>query len=118
MSLPQYFTLAFMALALAVISGRASAGSVSGTGVLVMKDNFHSRAEWGRDLVLPRDGRITRVMDGTYGFAIFDAGGKRIADFLLPEQAVGMKLTAGSYRLEPYVCARHRHHFVEVTADY
>jgi len=83
-----------------------------------MKDAFHSRSQWGRALVLPRDGKITRVMDGTYGFAILDAEGKRIADFLLPEQALGTKLAAGSYRLEPYVCARHRHHFVEVTVDY
>jgi hypothetical protein len=96
----------------------AQAETVSGTGALVMKDKFHSRAEWGRTLVLPRDGKITRVVDGTYGFAIFDADGKRVADFLLPEQAVGMRLAAGTYRLEPYVCSRHRHHFVEVTAAY
>lgn len=94
------------------------AGSVSGTGALIMKDAYNSRSQWGRELVLPREGRISRVMDGTYGFSILDAEGNKVADFLEPQKALGTKLAAGTYRLEPYVCARHRHHFVEVSVDY
>jgi len=101
-----------------VLAGAARADEVTGSGTLVMKDKFHSQTEWGSGLTLPRAGRITRVMDGTYGFAIRDARGEVVADFLDPQQAVGLKLAAGSYALDPYVCTRHRHHHVEVTAEY
>ncbi|HUD51311.1 hypothetical protein [Parvibaculum sp.] len=105
-------------LATCLFAGAAWADEVTGSGTLVMKDKFNSQTEWGSGLTLPRAGRITRVMDGTYGFAIRDAKGEVVADFLDPQQAVGMKLAAGNYVLDPYVCTRHRHHHVEVTAEY
>lgn len=91
---------------------------VTGTGTLVMKDKFHSQTAWGSGLDLPRDGRVVRVMDGTYGFTVKTAAGKDVADFLFPQQAVGLSLPAGQYLLVPYVCSGHRHHHVEVTAEY
>ncbi|MEN6544271.1 hypothetical protein [Parvibaculum sp.] len=105
-------------LGISLIAGAANADSVTGTGTLIMKDKFNSQTEWGADLSLPRPGRITRVMDGTYGFAIRTAKGAEVANFLDPQQAVGTKLPAGDYVLAPYVCTRHRHHHVEVTAEY
>lgn len=96
----------------------AHAERVTGTGTLVMKDKFHSQTAWGSGLSLPRQGRIVRVMDGTYGFTIKTADGKTVADFLFPQQAVGLSLPSGEYLLVPYVCSGHRHHHVEVTADY
>ncbi len=105
-------------LGISLASGVAQAGEVTGTGTLVMKDKYHTQTEWGSGLSLPRAGRITRVMDGTYGFVIRNAKGEEVANFLDPQQAVGLKLAAGNYVLDPYVCTRHRHHHVEVTAEY
>jgi hypothetical protein len=114
------FRLPVAALAILVAFSWAPlrAEYVTATGSLVKKDKFHSENLWGQGLVLPREGRIVRVMYGTYGFAIKDASGRRIADFLEPQQAVGMSLAPGSYVIEPYVCAKHRHHHVEVTVEY
>lgn len=105
-------------LGVSLIGGAAHAQSVTGTGTLVMKDKYHSKTEWGSDLSLPRPGKITRVMDGTYGFSIRNSKGEEVANFLDPQEAVGTKLPAGEYVLDPYVCTRHRHHHVEVTAEY
>lgn len=105
-------------LTVCVVAGAARADEITGSGTLVMKDHFHTQTEWGTGLTLPRPGKITRVMDGTYGFAIKNAKGEEVANFLDPQQAVGMKLAAGTYELDPYVCTRHRHHHVEVTAEY
>ena len=96
----------------------ARAAEVSASGTVVMRDTYHTKSEWGTRLVLPRDGKITRVMDGTYGFDIRTAAGKRIASFLDPQQAAGISLPAGTYILDPYVCKQHRHHHIEVTASY
>lgn len=104
--------------AFGVFVSTARAGEVTGSGSVVMNDKFHTKNEWGANLVLPRDGRITRVMDGTYGFDIKTADGVRVASFLDPQQAVGMSLPAGTYIVDPYVCTRHRHHHIEVTATY
>ncbi|HMM14982.1 MAG TPA: hypothetical protein PKA57_10180 [Parvibaculum sp.] len=115
----RYAILAAGLLACAVLSGAdARAETVTGSGTLVMKDNYHSKTAWGTGLTLPREGRIVRVMDGTYGFTIRNERGDPVANFLDPQQAVGMSLPAGSYSIEPYVCARHRHHHIEVTAEY
>jgi hypothetical protein len=94
------------------------ADEVTATGTLVMKDKFHTQTEWGENLKLPRQGHIVRVMDGTYGFEIRNASGSAVAQFLAPQQAVGLSLPAGEYQIVPYVCTRHRHHHVEVTAEY
>lgn len=107
-----------LVLGICLASGASQAAEVTGTGTLVMKDKYHTQTEWGAGLSLPRDGKITRVMDGTYGFAIRNAKGVEVANFLDPQQAVGLKLAAGDYVLDPYVCSRHRHHHVEVTAEY
>jgi hypothetical protein len=96
----------------------AGADEVTGSGSVVMNDKFHTKNEWGANLVLPREGKITRVMDGTYGFDIKTVDGVRVASFIDPQQAVGMSLPAGTYVVDPYVCTRHRHHHIEVTATY
>ena len=110
--------LAFiLAAALATAPTAAFATSVTGTGSVVKHDEYGTEKEWGRDLVLPEDGQITRVIDGTYGFTLY-RGGKQVAAFITPQSAVGTKLPAGKYRIEPNVCPTHRHHHVEVTAQY
>lgn len=110
---------AVFALALGLCAASTvSAEVVTGTGSLIKKDAYGTQTEWGRGLNLPRQGRITRVMDGTYGFTVRDKSGVSVADFLDPQMAVGTELPAGQYVLEPYVCARHRHHHVEVTVEY
>jgi len=96
----------------------AGAGQIKATNTVVMNDKFHTKTEWGDKLVLPSDGKITRVMDGTYGFDIKTEAGVHVASFLDPQQAVGMSLPAGTYLIEPYVCKLHRHHHIEVTASY
>lgn len=108
-----------MALGVGVAVPTASlAADIRATSTVIMKDKFHSKNEWGDKLVLPKDGRITRVMDGTYGFDIKTEAGVQVASFLDPQDAVGMSLPAGTYLLSPYVCKRHRHHHIEVTASY
>lgn len=115
----KYAMMAGLALsAFGIFATAAQAEEVTGSGSVVMNDKFHSKNEWGAHLVLPREGKITRVMDGTYGFDIKTTQGVRVASFLDPQQAVGVSLPAGAYVLEPYVCARHRHHHIEVTATY
>ncbi len=115
----RHLAMAFALLIGAGVSATsAHAERVTGTGTLVMKDKFHSQTAWGSGLDLPRDGRVVRVMDGNYGFAVKTAAGKDVADFLFPQQAVGLSLPAGQYLLVPYVCSGHRHHHVEVTAEY
>jgi len=94
------------------------AAEVSASGTIVKRDTYHTQSEWGTKLVLPSEGKIARVMDGTYGFDIKTDAGIQIASFLDPQQAVGMSLPAGTYILEPYVCKRHRHHHIEVMATY
>ncbi|MFN4355229.1 hypothetical protein [Parvibaculum sp.] len=96
----------------------ASAATVTGTGSLVMKDSYNSQTNWGRPLVLPSDGKVVRVMYGSYGFSIIDKNGNTVGDFLLPEMAMGTEIPAGEYSIVPYVCAKHRHHHVEVTVEY
>ena len=111
--------LAFaLAAVLAVAPTAVLAASVTGTGSVVKHDEYGTEREWGRDLVLPSDGEITRVIDGTYGFRLIGESGKQVAAFITPESAVGTKLPAGRYRIEPNVCPTHRHHHVEVTAQY
>lgn len=104
--------------ALGIFAGSAQANEVTGSGSVVMKDKFHSKNAWGSNLTLPRDGKITRVMDGTYGFDIRTIDGVQVASFLDPQQAVGLSLPAGTYVIDPYVCTQHRHHHIEVTASY
>lgn len=104
--------------AMCVVPTVALAAEIDASGTIVMRDAYHAKTEWGTKLVLPREGKITRVMDGTYGFDIKTEAGKQIASFLDPQQAVGMSLPAGTYILDPYVCKRHRHHHIEVTASY
>tara|TARA_R110000824_G_scaffold399843_1_gene605997 strand:+ start:87657 stop:88028 length:372 start_codon:yes stop_codon:yes gene_type:complete len=101
-----------------VLSTASFAGDARATGTVIMNDKFHTKDEWGNKLVLPKDGKITRVMDGTYGFDIKTEAGVQVASFLNPQDAVGMSLPAGTYLLDPYVCKRHRHHHIEVTATY
>lgn len=110
--------IAAVALTFGIFVTVAQAAEVTGTGSVVMNDKFHTKDEWGARLVLPREGKITRVMDGTYGFDIKTADGVRVASFIDPQQAVGMSLPAGTYVVDPYVCTRHRHHHIEVTASY
>ena len=102
----------FLSLGL-VLSSESFAGDVRATGTVIMNDKFHTKDEWGNKLVLPKDGKITRVMDGTYGFDIKTEAGVQVASFLDPQDAVGMSLPAGTYLLAPYVCKRHRHHHIE-----
>lgn len=96
----------------------AFAETVTATGSLIKKDAYGTETEWGRTLKLPERGKVVRVMDGTYGFSILDADGETVADFLLPQDAVGLELAPGEYTLYPYVCERHRHHHVELTVEY
>ncbi|MDO8421243.1 MAG: hypothetical protein Q7S99_03695 [Parvibaculum sp.] len=96
----------------------AGAGQIVATNTVVMNDKFHTKSEWGDKLVLPSEGKITRVMDGTYGFDIKTEAGVQVASFLDPQQAIGLSLPAGTYLIEPYVCKLHRHHHIEVTASY
>lgn len=110
--------IAAVALTFGIFATVVRAAEVTGTGSVVMNDKFHTKDEWGARLVLPREGKITRVMDGTYGFDIKTADGVRVASFIDPQQAVGMSLPAGTYVVDPYVCTRHRHHHLEVTASY
>ncbi|MGX1196121.1 hypothetical protein [Parvibaculum sp. MBR-TMA-1.3b-4.2] len=112
----QWLALA-LAAALVAAPQAAFAASVTGTGSVVKHDAYGTEREWGRDLVLPEAGEITRVTDGTYGFTLYH-GSEQVAAFITPESAVGTKLPAGKYRIEPNVCPTHRHHHVEVTAKY
>jgi len=113
------FACLALGVALAVFSPTvAQAADVDASGTIVMHDAWHTKSEWGTKLVLPKEGKITRVMDGTYGFDIKTESGKQVASFLDPQQAVGVSLPAGTYVLEPYVCKRHRHHHIEVMASY
>ena len=108
-----------LAAALVTAPQFAFAGSVTGTGSVVKHDKYGTENEWGRNLVLPQAGEITRVIDGTYGFTLInEESGEQVAAFILPQSAVGAKLPAGRYRIEPNVCPTHRHHHVEVTAEY
>ena len=111
-------TISMAATIAAALAAPAVAETVTATGSLIMKDKYGTSEAWGRTLKLPEGGKVVRVMDGTYGFSILDAKGDAIADFLLPQEAVGLELAAGEYTLSPYVCARHRHHHVEVTVEY
>lgn len=110
--------LAAAAVIFGLAAASAQAEEVTGSGTLVINDHFHTQNKWGANLVLPRAGKIIRVMDGTYGFDLKTADGVKVASFLDPQQAVGMSLPAGTYVLDPYVCSRHRHHHIEVTAAY
>ena len=96
----------------------AQAEHATMTGTRVMNDRFGSERVWGRALELDRPAEIIRVMYGTYGFSIWDEEGEIVADFWLPEQAVGYTLDPGRYEIKPYVCRQHRHHHVEVTVAY
>jgi len=111
-------TTVLAAVVAAVLAVPVGAETVTATGSLIMKDKYGTSEGWGRTLKLPAGGKVVRVMDGTYGFSILDAKGDAVADFLLPQEAVGLELAPGEYTLSPYVCARHRHHHVEVTVDY
>lgn len=111
-------SIAAIAFAGAALAAPAFAGTVTGTGSLVMKDSYNSQTHWGRQLVLPADGKVVRVMYGSYGFSIVDKEGNTVGDFLLPEMAMGAEIPAGEYQIVPYVCAKHRHHHVEVTVEY
>ncbi|PKQ04308.1 MAG: hypothetical protein CVT72_12735 [Alphaproteobacteria bacterium HGW-Alphaproteobacteria-11] len=113
-----YIQALLLAAATALAPLAAGAGTATGTGSMIKKDAYGTERQWGRALVVPRDGVVTRVMYGTYGFSIFDADGRTVGDFLVPEMAVGTRLAAGEYRIEPYVCETHRHHHVEVTVTY
>lgn len=113
-----YIQAIFLAAAAALLPLSTSAGTATGTGSMVKKDAYGTESLWGRALIVPRDGTVVRVMYGTYGFTIRDADGRTVGDFLTPEMAVGTRLAAGEYRIEPYVCAKHRHHHVEVTVAY
>ena len=113
-----YIQAMLLAAATALAPHAAGAGTATGTGSMIKKDTYGTERQWGRALVIPRDGVVTRVMYGTYGFSIFDAEGRTVGDFLAPELAVGTRLAAGEYRIEPYVCEKHRHHHVEVTVAY
>ena len=115
---PTVAAIAGLALAGVVLTGAASAETATATGTLQMKDAYGTEQAWGRSLVLPRAGKVVRVMDATYGFSILNAEGETVGDFLLPQQAVGLELAAGEYSLRPYVCAKHRHHHVELTVEY
>lgn len=111
-------SIAAIAFTGAAFAAPALAGTVTGTGSLVMKDSYNSQTHWGRQLVLPADGKVVRVMYGTYGFSIVDRNGNTVGDFLLPEMAMGAVIPAGEYQIVPYVCEKHRHHHVEVTVAY
>ena len=111
-------TAALAAIMAFVLAAPAGAETLTATGSLIMKDKYGTSEAWGRTLKLPEGGKVVRVMDGTYGFSILDAKGDAVADFLLPQEAVGLELAPGEYTLSPYVCARHRHHHVEVTVEY
>lgn len=103
---------------LIVLPQAAFAAEASATGTVIMNDKYHTKKEWGDKLVLPKDGKITRVMDGTYGFDIKTADGVQVASFLDPQDAIGYALPAGSYIIDPYVCKMHRHHHIAVKATY
>ncbi len=109
------FLAGFLAFAVFLPAGALASTEVTGVTTVKRNDKFHTQKEWGNPLVLTRDGRITRVMDGRYGFSIIDASGTKIADFLTPQEAIGFKLAAGEYHVEPAVCRLHRHHHIEVT---
>lgn len=96
----------------------AQAAEVYASSTVVMRDAYHTKDEWGTKLVLPSEGKIIRVMDGTYGFDIKTEDGVQVASFLDPQAAVGLSLPAGTYMIDPYVCKQHRHHHIEVTATY
>lgn len=96
----------------------ALAAEVNASSTVIMRDAYHTKDEWGTRLVLPGEGKIIRVMDGTYGFDIKTEDGVQVASFLDPQAAVGMSLPAGTYLIEPYVCKQHRHHHIELTAAY
>ena len=106
------------AVSIALLPGVSLADTVTATGSRIMKDNYGTQTKWGRSLVLPQDGKVVRVMYGSYGFSILDMQGNTVGDYLLPEHAVGQELAAGEYSIVPYVCAKHRHHHVEVTVEY
>lgn len=113
--------VASLGLAVAVLfcsSNYANAADVSATSTIIMNDTFHTKKEWGDKLVLPKDGTITRVMDGTYGFDIKTVDGVKVASFLDPQDAIGYALPAGAYVIDPYVCKLHRHHHISVKATY
>lgn len=95
-----------------------AADRLTATGTRVQQDTYGSHRSWGRPLSLARDGKIVRVMDGTYGFQILDPNGRIVGDFLFPEDAIGFELAAGEYEVLPAVCRIHRHHHVEVTVEY
>lgn len=106
------------AMSIAVLPGVSFADTITATGSRIMKDSYGTQTKWGRSLVLPENGKVVRVMYGSYGFSIIDQQGKTVGDYLLPELAVGAELPAGEYSIVPYVCAKHRHHHVEVTVEY
>jgi hypothetical protein len=111
-------TGAALMLAMLFAPAVSRAADVTATNTVIMNDAYHTKKEWGDKLVLPREGKITRVMDGTYGFDIRTDAGVQVASFLDPQDAVGLTLPAGTYVIEPYVCKLHRHHHIEVKATY
>ena len=113
-----FVSFVFGAVGVVVVPCVAQAAETNASGTIIMHDAYHTKTEWGTKLTLPREGKITRVMDGTYGFDIKTEAGKQIASFLDPQDAVGMSLPAGTYILDPYVCKQHRHHHIEVSASY
>lgn len=97
-----------------VIAGQTQ----TGTGTRIENDIIGTSKHWGRTLSVPEDGKVIRVMGGTYGFQIVDEDQSVVGDFLFPEQAIGFSIPAGEYQIVPLVCRIHRHHHVEVTVEY
>ena len=110
-----------LVLALTLVGAGVSsayAERLTATGTRIEKPAYNSYKNWGRQLSLPQQGRIVRVMDGTYGFQIVRLDGTIVGDFLFPQDAVGFDLPAGDYELLPLVCQKHLHHHVEVTVEF
>jgi hypothetical protein len=91
---------------------------VTGTGTRIENQTFGTTKHWGRTLTVQQEGKIVRVMGGTYGFQILDENENVVGDFLFPDDAVGFELQAGDYEIMPLVCRTHLHHHVEVTVEY
>jgi hypothetical protein len=60
-------------------------------------------------------GTVFAVIGGDYGFTLYDASGAEVAEYEDSQEAVGVTLAPGSYRVIPSIDDDlHHHQFIEI----
>jgi hypothetical protein len=65
--------------------------------------------------VVETPGEVFAVIGGDYGFALYDGSGAEVAEFEDSQEAVGLKLAPGDYKVIPSIDDDvHHHQFIEI----